>query len=155
MNGIRRFFSERNPDARALLMLSTHDDVIGVSRSRGNYDLAVSAGPRQLLVSPPGTVAVVDGILVAALVTLIAGYLKASLPLAFGVGAVAGVALLIALLLHELHAFASFLRLHPVRYPTPGGTIAIPRALARLARFTPEELAALSGRLRDEHRPTA
>jgi hypothetical protein len=62
VNRIRRFFTERLPAATSVITLSTFDDLTGVSRTGGSHRPEPGADPRQILISAPGTIAVLDGI---------------------------------------------------------------------------------------------
>jgi hypothetical protein len=134
MNRIRRFFTERLPVAKTLITLSTFDDLTGVSRTGGSYRPEAGADPKQILISAPGTIAVLDGILFGVIIALIGAELTLSLLPTTVIGVVAGLGLVMLLLLHELRAFGSMFRLDPVRFPAGDSGVAMPAWLRRLAR---------------------
>jgi len=135
MNRIRHFFLERNPSASTWLSLSTHDDLTGVSRSGGSHRLKPGADPKQILISAPGTVAVIDGIVLGVIAALVATALGAGLFGAAAAGIVAALVLVVLLLVHELRAFASAQKLDPIRFHSPETGVAAPRWLQRIAGF--------------------
>jgi hypothetical protein len=135
MNRMRRFFTERLPVAKTVITLSTFDDLTGVSRTGGSYRPKPGADPKQIFISAPGTIAVLDGILCGVIVALIGAQLRLSVLPATGIGVAAGLALVVLLLLHELRAFGSMFRLDPVRFPAGDSGVAMPDWLRRLARI--------------------
>jgi hypothetical protein len=135
MNRIRRYFTDRLPAAPNVITLSTFDDLTGVSRTGGSYRPEPGADPKQILISAPGTIAVLDGILFGVIIALIGAQLRLSLLPVTIIGWVAGLALVVLLLLHELRAFGSMFRLDPVRFPSPDAGVAMPSWLRRLARI--------------------
>jgi hypothetical protein len=145
MNRTRRFFTERLPAATSVITLSTFDDLTGVSRTGGSYRPEPGADPKQILISAPGTIAVLDGILCGVIIALIGAQLRLSLLPATIIGWVAGLALVVLLLLHELRAFGSMFRLDPVRFPAPDTGVAMPSWLRRLARIDLQGVASPPG----------
>ena len=135
MNRIRHFFLERNPTARTWVTLSAYDDLTGVSRTGGSRRLKPGAEPKQILISSPGTVAVIDGIILGVIAALVANALGAVIATAAAAGVAAALLLIVLLLIHELRAFASAQKLDPNRFPSPETGIAAPRWVQWLAGF--------------------
>lgn len=135
MNRIRHFFLDQLPEARPWVTMSTFDDLTGVSRTGGSHRLKPGADPKQILISAPGTIAVIDGIVVGVIAALVATQLGAAVVTAAIVGGAAAISLIGLLLIHELRAFASAQKLDPVRFHSPETGVAMPAWFQRLTGF--------------------
>jgi hypothetical protein len=113
MARIRRFFSELQPGAANLFMLSTNDDAAGHM-----FNMGIDPGRRQLFYTAASAVLIVNGLVAGAFGALVSGGLGAPLSVSGGVGMVTGIVTVAVFLVDQSRRWRAAEEQIPPLFPT-------------------------------------
>jgi hypothetical protein len=125
MNRLRHAYLEIAPELEPYFITGSHDDETGLAVTAAAAGQHAAAMPRRAsvlhgLVTTPVTVGVIDSVVGAVLVGVIAGRLQASMVPSVVLGVAAFLVIFASMAAYYFRAYRMFQRANRPRFPTPG-----------------------------------